>query len=157
MQWYNCIREDQPQPAKVEINTKHIWNLELFQILSVSVSKSMNIHRILQFGLELIIPDRQWRCKEYIPQIMNLSYKITSLFYPYSQELFYLNLFETCSLQLRLAWIFMDFQTGNYEFWGFLRVQKLVSVWSACSTCFYYRDFPVRKTTQGKPAEKNEL
>ena len=49
----------------------------------------MNIHRILQFGLRLIIPGRLWRCKEYVPQIMNLLCKFTSLFYPYLPELFF--------------------------------------------------------------------
>ena len=49
----------------------------------------MNIHRILQFGLKLIIPGRLWRCKEYVPQIMNLLCKFTSLFYPYLPELFF--------------------------------------------------------------------
>ena len=49
----------------------------------------MNIHRILQFGLRLIIPGRLWRCKEYVPRIMNLLCKFTSLFYPYLPELFF--------------------------------------------------------------------
>ena len=31
-------------------------------------------------------------------------------------------------LQLRMAWIFMDSQTGNDKFWHFLRFQKLASV-----------------------------
>ena len=62
-----------------------------------------------------------------------------SLFY--SQEFFFQNWFETCSLhlcglfytwilkpELRMAWIFMDSQTGNDKFWHFSRFEKLVSV-----------------------------
>ena len=59
------------------------------KITKFSVRKSMNIHRILQFGLKLIKPGRLWKCKEYVPQIMNLLCKITSLFYPYLPELFF--------------------------------------------------------------------
>ena len=105
----------------------------------------MNIHRILQSGLKLIIPGSLWRCKEYFPQIMNLLYKFMSPSYPYSQEVFFQNLFETCSLhlcglfytwilkpELRMAWIFMDSQTENDKFWHFSRFQNLVYTFVVC-------------------------
>ena len=106
----------------------------------------MSIHRILQFGLKLIIPDRLWRYKEYYPQIMNILYKYMSLSYLYSREgFFFKKIFEICSLrlcglfftwilkpELRMAWIYMDSQTGNDKFWHFSRFQNLVYTFVVC-------------------------
>ena len=42
------------------------------KITKFSVRKSMNIHRILQFGLKSIIPDRLWRYKKNAPKKLSL-------------------------------------------------------------------------------------
>ena len=54
------------------------------KITKFSVRKSMNIHRILQFGLKLIIPGRLWRCKKNVPKKI----EFTSYFCSHSQKPF---------------------------------------------------------------------
>ena len=55
-----------------------------WKITKFSVWKSMNIHRILQFGSKYLIPDRLWSCKENVPQKI----EFTSFFCSHSQKPF---------------------------------------------------------------------
>jgi hypothetical protein len=100
---------------------------------------------ILQFDLKLIIAGSLWRCKEYFPQIVNLLIIVWLCLIHIQKSCFFLNLFETCSLHLcglfytwilkpeiRMAWIYMDSQTGNDKFWHFSRFQKLVYTFVVC-------------------------
>ena len=77
------------------------------------------------------------------------------------QSCFFQNLFETCSFhlcglfytwilkpELRMAWIFMDSQTGNDEFWHFSRFQKLVSVWYILFLNFEQKHLKQQKITK---------
>ena len=58
--------------------------LEHWKITKFSVWKSMNIHRILQFGSKYVILYRLWRCKEDVFKKI----EFTSLFYSHSQKPF---------------------------------------------------------------------
>ena len=58
--------------------------LKQWKITKFSVRKSMNIHRILQFGLKLIIQGRLWRCKKNVPPKI----EFTSFFCSHSQKPF---------------------------------------------------------------------
>ena len=128
--------------------------LKQWKITKFSVRKSMNIHRILQFGLKLIIPGRLWRCKEYDPQIMNLLCKFTSLFlslHPSSVHIhksllkiqFGACLSYLCGLfsiwilmpEPRMGLIFMDSQKGNDHSMLLISIKLLIlhiSVWCKC-------------------------
>ena len=59
-------------------------HLKQQKITKFSVKKSMNIHRILQFGLKSIIPDRLWRYKKNVPKKI----EFTSYFCSHSQKPF---------------------------------------------------------------------
>ena len=134
--------------------------MKQWKITKFSVRKSMNIHCILQFGLKLIIPGRLWRCKEYVPQIMNLLCKFTSLFYPYLPELFFpkfiWNLFFPPMWSILRLNIETRTQDGmdihgfpNRKWWisTLSRFQKLVSVWYIFKT-FWTEVFETAKNNK---------
>ena len=58
--------------------------LKQWKITKFSVRKSMNIHRILQFGSKYVIPHRLRRCKKNVPKKI----EFTSFFCSHSQKSF---------------------------------------------------------------------
>ena len=110
-------------------------HLKQQKITKFSVRKSMNIHRILQFGLKLMIPDRLWRykCSQKNWVYILFLFKFTKAFskIQFGACLSYLcGLFSIWILmpEPRMGLIFMDSQKGNDH--SMLLISILhISVW----------------------------
>ena len=95
--------------------------LKQWKITKFSVRKSMNIHRILQFGLKLIIPGRLWRCKKNVPKKLSLHPSSVHIHKSLLKIQFGACLSYLCGLfsiwilmpEPRMGLIFMDSQKGN--------------------------------------------
>ena len=100
----------------------------------------MNIHRILQFGLKLIIPGRLWRCKKNVPKKLSLHPSSVHIHKSllknsiWSMSSYLCGLFSIWILmpEPRMGLIFMDSQKGNDHSMLLISILLLIlhiSVW----------------------------